>query len=316
MEILLSEEEFVRHLEEFLEFFVKKHHIPFRRENTKDFAARLMKIFTLFTLPSVPDYLLIDAMKVKCLYALWNSVLDDRIDCDHDGKEDLIDTINVLHEWFSEERIHAKTATGKVMRNLLQRFVRFPLGHNRDIAKEFLFLDLLQTTNAFNYERIVLATNGFIALTEYLEFSTSTISAMCMLDIDLALMQKEVSPTTIGKLREVYKILGKTFRLFNDVITFEREFSSERSLNSLILQGIEKGILPSNILKLPKREKKKIQKENLSLIIEEVMAKIDSYKQLTASKISQITEMNLEPIVRSLDLIVERASSDGFVTDK
>lgn len=299
-------------LEEFLESYVKKYRVPFRRESPKDFADRLLGIFSLLTLPSVPDSLLKDATRIKSLYGLWNNVLDDRIDCDHDGKDDLLDTVNVLLRGFSEERVHPSTATGQIMKDFLDGFFKLPLGPNSDVAKEFLLLDLLLTTNAFNYERITLANSDFSTLTEYIDFSTSTSNVMCMLDIDLTLMEEEVSPLTIGKLREIFRLFGATFRLLNDIVTFEREFSSEKSLNSVILRGFDKGVLPRNVLQMSEKEKKRIYEEHIPELLEDVKAEIRIYRQLVTSKISEITDLNLESLNQNLDELVNRISSDGF----
>jgi hypothetical protein len=311
---LFQRENLQKDLGEFLDSYMKKYAVPFRRESPRDLAARLVRIFPLFTLPSTPDSLLKEATRVKSLYSLWVSVLDDRIDCDCDGKEDLFDTVNVLLRGFSEGQIHASTATGQIMKDFLDGFFKLPLGPNSDAAKEFLFLDLLQITNAFNYERIVLANNEFSTLTEYMDFSTSTFDAMCMLDVDLTLMQEEINPLTIGKLREIFKLFGIIFRLLNDIVTFEREFFSERSLNSILLRGFDRGVLPRNVLQISEEEKKRIYEEDISILLNDVKAEIKSYKWLVASRISEITALNLEFINQNLDQLVNRASSDGFTT--
>ena len=308
-------EKTVKNMSEFVNSYVEKHCVPFRRGIPTTFAARLAKTFTLFTLP-IPDSLTEDALKVKCLYALWNTTIDDRIDCDHGGREELTDTAGVLHEFnsgISGEKICPKTVAGGIMKDILCRFTQFPPGPHRDIATEFLFLDLSRCINAFNYERISLFRSEVITSAEYMEFSTYTIDVRCILDIDIALMQKQINLTTIGKLREIYKILGRTFRLFNDLATFEREVYSEKSLNSVTLHGIEKGILPCNILSLPDEEKKKICRENMVQLCREIEAQIECCKQIALSKISQIKEIDLNHMEKHLDLLVKRVSGESFV---
>lgn len=300
----------VTEVEKFLDWYVEAHSIPFRRGNPKEFAAWMVNVYTLFRLPPVLPSA--DVVKVKCLYGLWNVVIDDRIDYDHEGREDLVDTINVIQEFFSGTQMHSETASGQIMKDFLDGFLALPMGPNSDIAKEFLFLDLLRTTNAFDYERIALSIRGVVTLSEFMEFSTSTVDVRCILDIDLALLQERIHPITIGKLRDVYKILGTAFRLFNDVATFEREFSSENSLNSVILNGIEKEILPQNGLYLPDEEKKRIYREVIPLLYEDIRAHINHCKQCAISKISQIAEMNLEPMAKNFDLVVERVSSEIY----
>lgn len=303
-------------MEEFLDSYVKRNSIPFRRGTPRKFAAWLVKVFNLFTLPPIRDSPIDNVFEVKCLYGLWNVVIDDRIDCDHDGREDLIDIISVVQRGLSGESMYARTASGQIMKDFLERFFAFSKGANSAVAKEFLFLDLLRVINAFDYERIVLTNSSIVTLPEFMEFSTSTVDVRCMLDIDLALIQEKIHPRTIGKLREVYKILGMAFRLFNDLVSLEREFYTENSLNSVILSGIEKGILPRNVLSLPNGEKTRIYREDIPLLYEDIWAQIDLHKKNAVSRISQITEMNLDSIARSFDTIVERVSSEGYIKDR
>ncbi len=302
----------VKDMGEFLDSYVEHHSIPFRRGTPRNFAAWLVRVYTLFTLPPVLDYAAADALNVKCLYGLWNVVTDDRIDCEHEGKEDLIDTFNVIQNSFLGKKMQPKSIPGQIMKDFLEGFRTLPTGPNSEIIKEFLFLDLLQVINAFDYERIALARSGVVTLSEFMEFSTSPVDVRCILDIDLALIQKKITLLTIGKLREVYRILGMAFRLFNDVATFKREFSSEKSLNSVVLRGIEKGIFPQDTLHFLDREKKRICREDTPLH-EDIKTQINLYKQLAASKISQIAEINLESIARNFDSLVGSVSSEDNI---
>lgn len=314
LEELIRNDQIMENVQEFLSSYVKEHSVPLQREHPREFAIRLVRTFTLFTLPLVPDILAVDSLKIKCLYGLWNTVIDDRIDCDQEGKEDLIDTINVIRECFSGKEIHSKTVTGHIMKSFLDMFLAFPEGLNNDTARELLLLDLLRITNAFNYERIALTNDNIVTLTEYMEFSTSTIDARPLLNIDLALIQKKIDPTTIGILREVYRLFGLAFRFFNDLATLEREFYSEKSLNSVILYGIEKGVLPLNVLHMPDKDKKSIYEKKIPLLYDDMREQISRCKQQVISKASYITEIDVNSIVEQFDLLVERASSDSFVT--
>lgn len=313
MEELVVNDQTIKDVQKFLNSYVKKHSVPLKRDNPREFAVRLVNAFTLSTLPLVPDALAADSLKTKCLYGLWNTVIDDRIDCDQEGREDLIDTINVIWECFSEKEMHSETNTGRIMKSFLNLFLAFPAGPNSDTAKEFLLLDLLRTTNAFNYERIASTKNNLVTLAEYIEFSTSTIDARSLLDIDLALIQKKINPFTIGMLREVYKLFGMAFRFFNDLATLEREFYSEKSLNSVILYGIEKGVLPLDVLHMPDEDKKRIYEKKMPSLCKDIKEQIDHCKQKAISKVSYITEMDVSPLIEHLDLLVETASHDSFV---
>lgn len=279
-----------------------------------DFATRLVETFSLFTLPLVPDFLVQDALKVKCLYGLWNTVLDDRIDCDHAGRDYLTDTLGVVYCGFSAGKMHPRSVTGSIMKDILKRFLQFPEGPNTHTAREFFFLDLFRTINAFTYEYITVTNHNIVTFSEYMEFSTSTIDVRCILDIDLALIQDKIHPATVGNLRELYKLFGTIFRLFNDMATLEREVYSESSLNAVILYGIEKGILPRNILYKPDEEKRKIHRESIPQLSQTIEALIEHCKQMAISKISHITEMDLEPMAKTFDLLIESVSRESFVT--
>lgn len=312
LEELAANDQIMEEIQEFLNSYVKEHSVPLKREKPREFAIRLVKTFTLFTLPLVPDVLVVDSLRTKCLYGLWNTVLDDRIDCDQEGREDLIDTINVILECFSRKEMHSETVIGCTMKNFLDLFLAFPAGPNRDTAEEFLLLDLLRTTNAFNYERIASTKHDTATLTEYIEFSTSTIDVRTLLNVDLALIQKKINPFTIGVLREVYKLFGMAFRFFNDLATLEREFYSEKSLNSVILCGIERGVLPPDVLHLPDGDKKRIYGDRILPLCKDVREQIGHCKQKAISKASSITEIDINPIVEQFDLLVENVSCDSF----
>lgn len=301
-------------MKEFISGYVEKHSIPFKRGTPKDFGSWLARIYTLFTLPSLLESQIIEGMKAKCLYGLWNVVIDDRIDHDHNGKEDLFDTIKVIQGFFSDENMVPETASGQIMKDFLISFRSLSKGPNSEIARETLFLDLLRTANAFDYERIALSNSDIVTLSEFMEFSTSTVDVRCTLDIDLTLIQKKINPITIGKLREVYKILAMAFRLFNDLATFQREFSFEKSLNSVILHGIDRGILPRNILSLSEEEKENY-KEDISLLHKDIEDQIGHYKKLAVSKISQITEMNMDPLKKNFGFIVRIVSSECYIEE-
>jgi hypothetical protein len=304
----------MENIQEFICSYVKKHSIPLKRDNPREYTFRLVKIFTIFTLPLAPDSLMADSLKTKCLYGLWNSMIDDRIDCDQEGRDDLIDTINVIWECFSRKEMHSETVTGHIMKSFLDLFLAFPAGPNSDTAEEFLLLDLLRTTNAFNHERIASTMDNIVTLAEYMEFSASTIDVRPLLDIDLALIQKKIDPFTIGMLREMYKLIGMAFRLSNDLATLEREFYSEKSPNSVILYGIENGVLPLDVLHMSDEDKKGIYEREIPLLYKNIEDQIEYCKQEIFSKASCITKIDVNPIMKQFDLLVERASSDSHVT--
>lgn len=307
----LREEGLVKTMGEFLTTYVEDHDVLFRRGNPADFASRLVRTFSLFSLPFVPDSLVEDALKVKCLYGLWNTVVDDRIDCDHAGRLYLADTIGVVHQKFSHTLMHATTVAGSLMGDILTRFFCLPRSPHTDAAREFFFLDLFRILNGFTYECISLR-NCAATFLEYMEFSTSTIDVRCILDVDLALIQKELHPVTIGNLREIYRIMGTVFRLSNDLATVERETYSERSLNAVVLYGIEKGVLPPNMLYLSDEEKREIYKKCIPGLSQAIKDRITQCNRRAASRISQVTEINLEPVAKAFDLLIERVSGESF----
>ena len=112
----------------------------------------------------------------------------------------------------------------------------------------------------------------------------------------------------------MYKLIGMAFRLSNDLATLEREFYSEKSPNSVILYGIENGVLPPDVLHMSDEDKKGIYEREIPLLYKNIEKQINYCKQEIISKASCITKIDVNPIMKQFDLLVERASSDSHVT--
>ncbi|MBU7024536.1 MAG: hypothetical protein HXS40_10260, partial [Theionarchaea archaeon] len=216
----------VKETKEFLSSYVERFSVPLRRERPGKFATRLINSFALFTLPLIPDDLFSQSLKIKCLYGLWNAILDDRIDCDQEGQEEIIDTLAIVNGFFRNKSVKWSTSTGHVMFDFLDLFSRIPSGPNTQIARDFLCFDLLRITNAFNYERIVQDEANMTTLTEYMEFSPSTIDPRALIDVDLGFAVTGISPHTIAAIREIFMFIGIALRLSNDILTLTRESRS------------------------------------------------------------------------------------------
>jgi len=161
----------------------------------------------------------------------------------------------VITKFRNNENFKGKTESGKVMHDVIQRFYEFPLGKNRKIAEELLFLDITRVLNGFDYERIIQENSAMGTLSEYMEFGAVTPGFRILLDIDIALYPHTLNPCTIRNLRKAYKWFGLAFKLSSDIATFEREYFVEKSLNAVIIYGQEIGVLPERILQAEREYK-------------------------------------------------------------
>lgn len=298
----------MRETQEFLSSYVESLSVPLRRESPKKFATRLINSFTLFALPLVPHDLFSQSLKIKCLYGLWNTVLDDRIDCDQEGQEEIIDTLAIVTGFLRNDRVKWSTTTGHVMFDFLDLFSRIPWKPNTKIARDLLCFDLLRITNAFNYERIAQNESNMTTLTEYMEFSPSTIDLRALVDVDLGFAVTEISPHTIAAIREVFMFLGIALRLSNDIFTLTRESRSEKSLNSAAIWKAENPVLPSFLLVAGKT-----RGSSKNSVHSDIMSTIGFYKKRALSGISRVTEIDMNFLIDNMDRLVRRISDESFL---
>jgi hypothetical protein len=297
----------LKETQEFLSSYVESLSVPLRRERPEKFAARLVSSFALFTLPLIPDDLFNQSLRIKCLYGLWNTVLDDRIDCDQEGQEEIIDTLAIITGFFRNERVKWSTSTGRIMSDFLDLFSQIPSGPNTRIAKDFLCFDLLRITNAFNYERIVQDEANMTTLAEYMEFSPSTIDPRALIDVDLGFAVTGISPHTIAAIREVFMFIGIALRLSNDLLTLTRESRSEKSLNSAFMWDMERLGLNSLFLRA-----RKTHSSPRNSVHSDITSTIDFYKKKAVSRISHITEIDVNFLVDNMDSLIKEISDESF----
>jgi hypothetical protein len=240
------------------------------------------------------------------LYCLWNLIVDDCTDHGGDGEYLLGDTLEVLSCLSLGREVSPKTPAGNVMNELIEAVLSLencntPTGH------AFFFLDAIDQVKAFCYEQIIYRRNDLATLCEYEEHSAITHDLRICFDIDICTTTTSIiSPIIIRKLREVYKLLGLAFKLQGDVITFEREFFKEKSPNSVIFLGLEKCLLPSNILDLEYSEKEKIFREIIPHLFEEIWMRSLLYRDDALEKLRSVEDMDLSSLEQAILYFTEK----------
>ncbi|MGC1122859.1 MAG: hypothetical protein WBA22_17400 [Candidatus Methanofastidiosia archaeon] len=292
------------HLKEFLRDHVSRYQIEMRRGEIDFLASQMIDYYSSIALPCVSD--LERNLKQKMLYCLWNLIVDDCTDYGGDGEHLLGDTLEVLSCLPLGIEVSPKTPAGNVMNELIEEILSLencntPTGH------AFFFLDAIDQVKAFSYEQIIYRRNDLATLCEYEEHSAITHDPRICLDIDICTTTTSIiSPTMIKKLREVYKLLGLALKLQGDVITFEREFFKEKSLNSVILLGLEKCLLPSKVLDLEHSEKEKIFIEIVPHLFEEIWMRSLHYRDHALEKLHSVEDMDLTSLEHAILYFTEK----------
>ncbi|MGD2248631.1 MAG: hypothetical protein PVF58_09510 [Candidatus Methanofastidiosia archaeon] len=286
--------EFVECMEVFLKNRIRNYHIEVRRGDTHSLATHFVDYYLPLTLPCVSD--MKDNLKQKMLYCLWGLVLDDCIDNGGDAQNLLRDTIGVLSYLPMKKKVNPQTPAGKTMDELVRRILAEE-NRNSDIGQAFFFLDALNQVKAFTYENIIHKKVDMATLFEYEEHSAITKDLRICLDIDICTTKKKILlPNTIKKLREAFKFFGLALTYQGDIATFESEFFIEKSLNSVLIRGLENSILPLNVLDLETAKKDEILKEVIPPLFDEVKKRMLEYRDLTMEKLKEVKELDISPL--------------------
>ena len=293
-----------KELGEFLETYVDIRPIPFMREDFHALASRISTFFSSLFFPHTEDYF-VEGLKTKALHCLFNVVIDDIIEYTHRGKDNIFDSLQVVTGYRNGMSFNGKTESGQIMHDFIQRFYRLPLGPNKKSAEELLFLDIVRNLNGFDYERINQNKGTANTLSEYLEFGAVTFDLRAYLDIDIALYPYDLSPPTIGDLREAYRWFNLAFRLSSDIATFEREFFIEKSNNAVILYGQEKSLLPSDVLRADQEYKKQLCACVTPSLKGDIEDKGREYLGKSVECLEKISEIDMSGIARAFTSLFE-----------
>lgn len=296
--------DYTKELGIFLEEYVSAHSVSFLREDPHGFASRLYRLFSILFLSQKKRNSL-DVLKTKTLFCLWNNVLDDIIEYTDKGRENILESLEASIESRKGGNFQGKTEAGQIMCDFIQQFYRISSGPKKRISEELLFLDLVRMLNGFDYERIVHENDTIGTLTEYMESATATVDLRIMLDIDIAVYSHDLSLSTIGDLRESYKWFNHSLRLFSDIVSFNREYFVEKSQNSVILCGQEKGVLSRDILEAELPEKKKVFKNVIPSLVDEIRERAKEYLTKSLAYLDRIKEVDTKHISAAFKSMLE-----------
>ena len=288
----------------FLERYVSAHSISFLREDPRDFAHRVLKILSTLYM-ECRESTLFDVLKVKLLNGLWNNVMDDIIEYTDKGKHNIIESLEALIKSRKGENFNGETETGQIMYNFIKGFYNLPLGPNKEISEELIFLDIVRVLNGFDYERIVHENDTIGTFSEYMEFAAATADLRIFLDIDIAVYPDSLSLSTIGDLREAYRWFDHSLRLISDIASFEREYFVEKSQNSVILLGQKKKVLPRDILNADHTYKEQLFKDAIPSVTKEIEGMAKEYFSTSLKYLHKVSEVDVTPISEGFRLLFE-----------
>lgn len=290
--------DYTKELGEFLQQYTSTHSISLLRENPRDLASRISKAFLPLFFSSEG---ILEGLKEKALGSLWNIVIDDIIEYTEKGSDNILDSMEALIKFRKREQFKARTESGLIMHDFIQGFYDLPPGPNKAISEELVFLDIVRVINGFDYERIIHENDSMGTLSEYMEFGVITIDMRIDFDIDMAIYPHELDPFTIRNLREAYRWFGMAFKLSSDVATFEREYFIEKSQNAVILYGVEKGLLPQDILKAEQKHKEEMFKKIIPSLMNEIEEKAKEFLSISLKCLDEITEIDTDSTARAFE---------------
>jgi hypothetical protein len=252
--------------------------------------------FILSDEDTLAENALIEGLKEKALYCLWNTVIDDTIEYSDRGKDSVVESFEALTKFRKGENFNGKTEVGQVTYDLICQFHSLFPGPNKKISEELIFLDLIRIINGLDYERIIHENNTMGTLSEYMEFGAITADVRVLLDIDIAIYPHDLDLFIIGELREAYRWFDLAFKLNSDIVTFEREYFVEASQNAVILHGQEKELLPRNILTAENTHKEQFFECVIPSLMNEIGEKGKEYLNKSIECLEKISEIDTSTI--------------------
>ncbi len=289
----------------FLEDYIHTHSISHVREDPNTFVSRLSTIFSPFFFQS-EENILLEGLKAKALYCLWNIVIDDVIEYTDKGKDSILDSMDALTDSARKENSKRNTEAGQIIHDLMRHFHDLPSGPNKGISEELVFLDLTRILNGFDYERIIHENEMNGTMSEYLEFGVVTADVRIFLDMDLAICPYELNLSTIENLREAYRWFDLAVKLSSDIATFEREFLTEASQNAVIIYGQEKGLLPRDVFKVELGPKKQLLEKVIPPLMKEIENRGREYLSRSLECLKKIDEIDTKTMVTAFKITFEQ----------
>jgi hypothetical protein len=293
----------VDNLSEFLKDRMSRYQIKVRRGDIDFLANQAIEYYQALTVPCVSD--MEENMKQKILYCLWGLAVDDCIDGGGNGQRLLEDTLAVFSYLFLGKKAKPQTSAGNAMNELVVRILSCETC-NSDIGRSFFFLDAVDQIKGFSYERIIHERKDMATLLEYEEHSALTKDHRICFDIDLCTTQKPLSPNIIKKLRESFKFLGLALTYQGDIVTFKSEFFKEKGLNSVSILGIENFMLPPNVLDLDFPKKRKIYKNVIPRLFDEIRMQSSKYRDLAIEKLREVEEIDTSSLEQAFVHFIDK----------
>ena len=297
------ENHLVEHAILFLKDRLSKYDLKIKRGGIDALARQAVQYYYALTLPCVSAKK--ENIEQKMLYCLWGLVVDDCIDNGGDGIYLLGDTLTVLSFLSMGKKVKPQTPAGKVMKELVER-IRSTKTCNAEVGQTFFFLDIIEQIEGFIYDHIIYKRRDMATLSEYEEHSSLTKDHRVCLDIDICTTENPLSPDIIKKMREAFKFFGLALTYQGDIATFESEVFKEKSVNAVIILGIEQGVLPPTMLDLEPAEKRAIIKKVVPTLFSEVRSCALIYKELTIQKLREVEEIDTSLMEKMITYLIDK----------
>jgi hypothetical protein len=297
------EKHLVEHAIVFLKDRLSKYNLEVRRGDIDTLARQAVQYYHALTLPCVSAKK--ENIEQKMLYCLWGLVVDDCIDNGGDGTYLLGDTLKVLSFLPMGKKVNPQTPAGKVMNELVERILSTKTC-NAEVGRTFFFLDVIEQIEGFIYDQIIHKRRDMATLFEYEEHSSLTKDHRVCLDIDVCTTETPLSPDTIKKIRKAFKFFGLALTYQGDIATFESEAFKEKSMNAVIILGIEEGVLPFTILDLEPAEKRAIIKKAVPPLFSEVRRRAMNYRELTIEKLREVEEIDTSLMEKMITYLIDK----------
>jgi hypothetical protein len=223
------DQSFEPELSHFLFDYAKELGLDTPENEVETFIGELCRILIPLTLPIDQKHVL-DNFKLKSMYSLWITLIDDSIDQGRDIRNDICESISTLSEFAVGSHISYKGMCGRILHDMLQGFPQNDVNGKRKLIIDMAISDLLGDLYGFFYEIITRNAQEVVTMTEYIEHSRNTIDFLFCLDCDLFYFDN-VKLNEIMLLREAHRYFGMAFRLLNDLATFEKEYYVEKTPN-------------------------------------------------------------------------------------
>jgi hypothetical protein len=296
--------------------FIEAKGITFERGNPQPFFTKLGFMHDGFTLPLMSQQHRATVVRLKNLYGLWNTIVDDEID--RDGRRDHLDASLrlLLHRSRGEAAPVSDSKAALTLDELLSLLsAELP---RKNAPLEAFYFDLWDLMNGFSYEYCINKLGRVANSVEYGKYSTMTASIKHYLDLDCLFAAQEVSPSDYRHLRVGYEHLGLAIKFASDIGTLKRELMDEDNLNLVRILALEAGLSGAGV------QQKLEDEAQYESFREQLRPHVEKVRQLAQEKLAAadaaftgLSSVDARPVFKAVTRLVETYfKSDPYFQEK